>query len=310
VDARGDPRAPGIPEFAKLRRFVDRGEQRRRTWWAIDPEDLPGQHAARGALITGPRESGKTWLALASLLIFHLRGRRLHYIDLTAEPAQAELGESTKDWLGTLRAIRDGTRGCYLSPELDPRAFSAVNAELNWLVSNQPGPLSASGPGPVRDERQAFAPDAGQAGRRIAAIFEAFRTALARAAGRQHIVLALDGIEGVMEQSWRDYLLPALIAPLARGDVPGVSLLLIVPQDLLTSRVPAAEADLLERVDVWDFENTQLDRVIREYGVYSQLSPAETGRIKAFIGEAHGRVPARIFGQLEQMLRLIAGGGW
>jgi hypothetical protein len=301
-----------FPEFAELRSFVDRTEQRRKTWWAIDPEDIPGQHVARSALITGPKESGKTWLAKASLLILHLRGRRLHYIDLKAEQARAELGESTKDWLRALRAIRDGTKGCHLSPELDPHAFSDFNAELNWLLKHQPrdAPVPGSGSvtGPVRDEWEAFDPDAGQAQARIGRIFAAFRAALARAAAPQHTVLALDEVGQVMEQSWRDYLLPELIAPLARGDVPGVSLLLIMPNDLLPRRVPAAEAALFERVEVREFELAQVDRLIREYIVYSQLSPSDLGRIRPFIGNAP-KFPPGAFSAMEMVLRMFDQGG-
>ena len=311
--AADDSHAPQtFPEFARLRSFVDRTEQRRKTWWAIDPEDIPGQHVARSALITGPEKSGKTWLAQASLLIFHLRGRRLHYIDLEAELPRAELGESTKDWLRALRAIRDGTKGCHLSPELDPHAFSDFNAELNWLVKQQPRDAPVPGFGsasPVRDEWQAFDPNAGQVQARIGRIFAAFRAALGRAAAGRHIVLALDAVEGVMEQSWRDYILPELVLPLARGDVEGVRLLLVVPHELLPSRVPAGEAALLERVEVWNFELAQLDRLLREYGVYSQLSPADRGRIRAFIGDVAPQIRPGRFGELEQLLRLIDQGG-
>lgn len=304
-----------FPEFARLRSFVDRTEQRRKTWWAIDPEDVPGQHAARSALITGPPGSGKTWLAQASLLIFHLRGRRLHYIDLQAELARAELGVSTKDWLLTLRAIRDGTKGCRLSPELDPHAFSDFNAELNWLVKHQPrdapapgsGPDPGPDPGPVRDEWQAFDPDAGQAQARIGRIFAAFRAALARAAARQDIVLALDAVEGVMEDSWRDYVLPELIRPLTRGDIPGVRLLLVVPDELLPRRVPAAEAALLEQVEVWNFELAQVDRLLREYIVYSQLDSSDFDRIRPLFVRQVVRPDS--FVKIEQMLRVLDHGG-
>ena len=233
VDYRQTPEQPEIPEFVKLRRFVDRSEQRRKTWWAIDPEEVPGQRAVpSGVLITGPRESGKTWLAQASLFICYLRGRRLHYIDLTAESDRDELGASTKDWLGVLRAIRDGTPDCHLSHELDRQAFATFNARLNRLVKEPPtDDMPAEAQAPVPDERQSFDPETGQAEQRIKIIFKDFVAALGRASAREHLILALDGIEGVEDRSWREYVMPLLITPLARG-IDGVSLLLVVPQDL------------------------------------------------------------------------------
>ncbi len=307
VDYRQTPEEqPGIPEFRKLTKFVDRSEQRRKTWWAIDPEEVPGQRAVRGgALITGPRKSGKTWLAQASLFICYLRGRRLRYIDLAAESERGELGESTKDWLGTLRAIRDGTPGCHLSPELDRQAFATFNARLNWLVKNPPKDDMPTQP--VRDAGQPFDPDAGQPLRRIRMIFEDFVAALGRVSAREHLILALDGIDGVQERSWQEYVVPHLITPLTRG-INGVSLLLVVPQDLLTSHLPGDEVTAMARVEVQGFKHTEIDRVIREYGVYSQLSRAEVLRIKGFVGSADVPIPPEVFGRLEQLLQLIGRG--
>jgi hypothetical protein len=300
---------PGIPEFLKLRRFVDRSEQRRRTWWAVDPEEVPGQQAIRGSvLITGPRKSGKTWLAQASLFVCYLRGRRLHYIDLTAESDRGELGESTKDWLGMLRAIRDGTRGCHLSPELDRQAFATFNTRLNWLVKSPPtDAMPTEARAPVEDEWQRFDSETGQGLRRIRMIFEDFVAALGKASAREHLILALDGIDGVREKCWQDYVMPHLITPLAKG-IDGVSLMLVVPQDLVDRRLSGDDVATMARVEVEGFEHTQIDRVIREYGVYSQLSQAEVLRIKAFFGNAYGPILPGVFGTLEQALQLIPQG--
>jgi hypothetical protein len=306
VDYRQSDEQPEIPEFVKLRRFVDRREERRKTWWAIDPEEVPGQQAVRGGvLITGPRESGKTWLAQASLFICYLRGRRLHYIDLTAESGRGELGESTKDWLGTLRAIRDGTPGCHLSPEFDRQAFATFNARLNWLVNGPPtDAMPTEAQAPAEDEWQPFNSNTGQGLPRIRMIFQDFLAALGKASAREHLILALDGIDGVQEKSWQEYVMPLLITPLAQG-VKGVSLLLIVPQDLVTSRLPGGGVATMARVEVEGFKHTEIDRVIREYGVYSQLSQEEVLRIRGFFGRAGGLIQPRVFGSLEQLLPLI-----
>jgi CHAT domain len=309
VSTRQEDLTREIPEFAALQTFVDRSEQRRRTWWAIDPEGLPGRRAVRGGvLITGPRKAGKTWLAQASLLVCYWRGRRLHYIDLAAESPAGELGASSKDWLGTLRAIRDGTQGCHLSPALDARVFATFNARLNWLVRNPPGAaMPTQADEEVEDERQDFDAETGQVPQRIALIFKDFLAALKKAAAGQQIVLALDDIENVMESSWRNYVMPYLIVPLARG-VTGVSLLLIVPQDLMPSRMTHDLSAVMERVEVWEFQDAQIDRAIREFMVSSLLEPKH---LLTFQQVFHGRprvAPAN-FGQLESLLRGLDQGG-
>ena len=298
-----------IPEFAVLRTFVDRGEQRRRTWWAIDPEDLPGHRAVRGGvLITGPRRGGKTWLAQASLRVCYWRGRRLHYINLAAESPVDEVGASSKDWLGTLRAIRDGTQGCHLSPALDPLAFATFNARLNWLVKYPPGnamPVHADEE--VEDERQPFDEKTGQASHRIALIFKGFLAALGEAAAERQIVLVLDEIESVLELSWRNYVLPHLITPLANG-VPRVGLLLIVPQDLLPSRMTHELAAVMERVEVSEFQHAQIDRLTREFIVNSQLEPRHLSKLQGFL-HGYPRVAPGTFGELGTILQALDQGG-
>ncbi|MGH3927153.1 MAG: hypothetical protein ACRDTT_30515, partial [Pseudonocardiaceae bacterium] len=259
--------------------------------------------------ITGPREGGKTWLALSSLLTCYLRGRQLQYVDLAAPSPQ---GVTTKDWLGTLRAIRDKTPGCDLSEDLSdlaPQAFARCTARLNWLVSRPPGVgMPQDAQASVVDEWRRFDPEAGQARQRIAMIFEDFVTALESAARKRQLVLAVDGVDAVQVDSWRDYVMPQLIAPLA-GGIPGVRLLLIVPDDLASRLVTDSDTVLMERVEVDGFDSANIGRLIREYGVRSGWTRAETQRIEQFMANRSGLIKPKFFGQFEQLLRLIGCGG-
>jgi len=166
----------------------------------------------------------------------------------------------------------------------------------------------AQAEGAVDDERQRFDPDAGQVSPRIATIFRDFLAALETVAARQQIVLVLDGVDGVMEQSWRDYVLPYLIAPLANG-VRGLSLLLIVPQDLARSHLPGDDVAMtMERVEVGEFKQAQVDRVIREYAVKCLFNPWQIGKFRQFF-QGFEQLPPAELGKLETILRPYGPGG-
>ncbi|GAA4161724.1 hypothetical protein GCM10022251_41690 [Phytohabitans flavus] len=262
-----------IGEFKKLARFVDRAEQRRRTWWAIDAEGLPTMaQEGPAVLITGPHEYGKTWLAHSSLLTWSLRGRRTQYVDLTG---------ASRDWLDTLRALRDGMPGCELSQPLPREAFGSFTARLNWLVRQPPTVgMPSEYAAPEDDEYARFDPDAGQAAARIATIFRDFQKALERYAAEHPLVLAIDGAEEIREESWRDYVLPLLIRPLAQG-LARVRLLLILPDHVLARRIQDDELPRMQRIGLGGFPKAELPRIVREYGIRNKWEDDDT---KAFVG--------------------------
>lgn len=256
-----------ISEFAKLKRFVDRAELRRKTWWAIDAEGLPGAPPERSAVvITGAHGDGKTWLAQASMLTCYLRGRRMQYVDLSGK---------SRDWLGTLRALRDGVEGCELSGPMPTDAFGSFTARLNWLLRQPPSVGMPAADAPAQEDLcQGFDPDPGQAPERIRMIFSDFLAALKRSAQERPIVVAIDGIREIDDTSWKEHLMPRLIRPLARG-VPGVRLLLVVPNELVGDRVPGEVDDVTERIVVCAFPLAQIPRLIREYGIRNEWTGAQ-----------------------------------
>ncbi len=256
-----------ISEFAKLKRFVDRAELRRETWWAIDAEGLPGAPPERSAVvITGAHGDGKTWLAQASMLTCYLRGRRMQYVDLSGK---------SRDWLGTLRALRDGVEGCELSGPMPADAFGSFTARLNWLVQHPPSVDMPAADAPAQEDLyQGFDPDTGQTPERIRMIFSDFLAALQRSAQERPIVVAIDGIGEIDPTSWKEHLIPRLIRPLARG-VPGVRLLLVVPNELVGDRVPGEVDDVTERIVVRAFPLTQIPRLIHEYGIRNEWTGAQ-----------------------------------
>jgi hypothetical protein len=297
VDPDEEQAIRGIGEFAKLSHFVDRSELRRRTWWALDAEGLPGGHPERPAvLITGPRQYGKTWLAQWSMLTYSLRGRRRQYVDLTG---------TSRDWLDTLRALRDGVDGCRLAGPMPATAFGPFTTRLNWLVQR---PESVGMPGwnavGEPDELRRFDPDTGQAVARIDKIFEDFRRALVSSSGEQPLILAIDGIEEIDQASWRDHVLPGLIRPLVAG-LPGIRLLLIMPDDLVEKRLDEDLVPQLERIEVGGFPKAELLRIMREYGVRSDWPLAVTTYAYQLVHEISGDfvMPATL-GEIAKTVRM------
>jgi hypothetical protein len=285
-----------IGEFVKLGRFVDRSEQRRRAWWAIDAEDLPSAAQERPAvLITGPPRYGKTWLAQWSMLTYSLRGRRRQYVDLTG---------TSQDWLSTLRALRDGIPGCQLSAPM-PR-FGSFTARLNWLVRRPP---TVDMPGPdapgEEDEYRAFDPNTGQAGLQISTIFADFVDALERSAAERPLVLAIDGTHEIDDDSWRLHVLPRLIRPLVAGR-PRVRLLLIMPDHMVTRRLDDDLLPQMARIDLGGFPKAELARIVREYGIRSGWQADVTQRAASFAHDMAGdQVAPEILGKIDNLVLLF-----
>lgn len=110
-----------------------------------------------------------------------------------------------------------------------------------------------------------------------------------------------------MELAWRDFVMPHLIAPLAKG-INGVSLLLIVPQDLLSKRLTSYDIATMEYVEVWEFKQAQINRVIREYGVNSLLSPMHISKFQHVFRDFNEVEPSMLW-ELEKILRKADRGG-
>ncbi|HVR09928.1 MAG TPA: CHAT domain-containing protein [Thermoanaerobaculia bacterium] len=211
---------PKIPEFARIRDFVDRQSQRRRLCFGIDPIDqdpCDAESPYRDLLVlSGESEVGKSSLLFYCLAGCKLRGWQVAYVDMQG---------STQDFLGTLRILRDGDPGSTSTlcrGALDPAAFNEVNHYLNHLdvlVTGRPLPPAAPGPDgriaetrPYRRWPEAaydFAPK----------LISLFCDALQRAAGGRPLVVALDHLN-VSAADFKSWLLPHFIAPIAQRQRP------------------------------------------------------------------------------------------
>ncbi|MFF7993877.1 CHAT domain-containing protein [Kitasatospora xanthocidica] len=320
--------------YRDLKLFVDRADERRVAWRALDPvgpqEDRP-LLVISGHSQVGSRCTGKTWFTRSCLLSCFLHGHRITYVDLDSRPpgeAGGEPGSTHKDWLGLLRAVRDGCLDESQPEPLRPEAFSAFNAELNALVAGV-APVTAGGAGsavagpgealagPVEDQWQPFDEQVGQADRRRAGIFRAFLDALHAAdpdPGRVH-VLALDHAEFLLPEMCRQAVCPELIEPIARGREAPLRLLLVATQDWIDrGALPREDSGWWQPVlTLRDFPEQEYLRLADEYCQRAGLDFAETRVRQVFEGyralvSGQGGVAVDLFREIRKTMALMGGG--
>jgi hypothetical protein len=224
-------------EFENLVGFVGRRDKRHSMTTVLlsrpDANPPPSLLLVRGGV-----QVGKTELALWCLEACRLRGFALRYVDLKST--------TTIDYLELLRRIRDGSRwldptrmpASVLRERLDPEVFDGFNHLLNSAVEGNPPSPFTPGPARVKDNRKV--PPAPLDEETILALFDAFRSALQRAAAATPLLLALDhlSIEG---SSFREWVFPNLIRPIADNEVPGVRLLITMTDEEYKQRYEMGE---------------------------------------------------------------------
>ncbi|GAB7187266.1 hypothetical protein ATKI12_7097 [Kitasatospora sp. Ki12] len=306
--------------YRDLKLFVDRADERRVAWQALDPV---GPQEGRPLLVisgqsrVGSRCTGKTWFTRSCLLSCFLHGHRITYVDLRSRPsggAGGEPGSTHKDWLGLLRAVRDGCLDDSQPEPMRPEAFSAFNAELNALVAGAV-PVTA-GPGaapaePVADQGRPFDEQVGQADRRRAGIFRAFLDALHAAdpdPDRVH-VLALDHAEFLLPEMCRQAVYPELIEPVARRREAPLRLLLVTTKDWIDrGALPPEDGGWWQPVlTLGDFPDRDYLRLADEYCQRAGLNFAAEEVRGAFEGytkmiSRRGGVAVDLFRTIRQTL--------
>ena len=121
-----------IPEFEKIKDFVDRKPQRHKLCFGVDPIDFdptdPDSPYKDVLVLNGDSDVGKSSLLGYCLEGCKLRDWGLAYVDMK--------GGGAKDFLETLRIIRDGdphSPSLLCRGNLDPAAFRRFNHEFNHL---------------------------------------------------------------------------------------------------------------------------------------------------------------------------------
>lgn len=217
--------------FREVHDFVNREAERRHLWRAVDP--LPAVEGAphRLMVVRGPSDIGKTALALWVLEGCALRGRAVRYVDLRRF-------DRTLRFLDVLHAIRDGEpRGRDARSSLPETAFRRFNQRLNAWFDGVDDTI-AEPAGQIADRTVHHESGTDEVINRLLGIegvdlrlFEAFRAALATAAGGAPLILVLDHLDRVLESDFHDWLYPYLLDPIARGEVADVRVVIPITPD-------------------------------------------------------------------------------
>jgi hypothetical protein len=257
------------PEFGRIRTFVGRGRERRDLWTGVDPEGLAPAAPRPLVVVTGQSDLGKTWLVWHCLRLCALRGRQVRYVQLDRG--------TTLDFLGVLRAIRDGSAdaGSPLQAPLPAEAFWAFNYELNELLGGHPDPVYEPGMGPVADAMEPFRPEAGDVVERVC---DAFGIALRTAAGGQQLVIALDQVEGVERSSFQN-VCRYLLRRIAQGeDLAPVQAVVALTEDQYGSLMPDDLKALLRPIPVPGIPAEEFVPLAREFFLHLYRGQPQEGK--------------------------------
>ncbi|MFD9461587.1 CHAT domain-containing protein [Streptomyces sp. NPDC060027] len=264
-------------QYVDLGRFVGRTDERRQAWWALDRPGQSPDSADRPLLVISGHSqanfarTGKSWLTNWCLITWFLRGHRVVSVNLGAQPVPSlQVGDSNaytkhKDWLTTLRLIRqEATSPDQLCP-LPAQAFGEFNAVLNHLVE---APVLPNGTlEPADDEGRRFDDEIGDPyDRRKERIVGAFLHALQKASDGRPLVIALDHAESIMQGAFTQVLYKWLVRPIAYGQAPPLRLILVAPDSWVGPTLPEADSHMITRVRVGDFDSAQFMRLARLYG--------------------------------------------
>lgn len=215
------------PTLEKLGYFVGRRPERRRVRGTLDPT----RHASAGhvLVLSGTGQIGKSEFAKSCLEYFVLRGHQVVYVDLATG--------SRLDAIGLLRAIRGPetpTRLDVARPVLYQH-FAEFHEELNALLEGNPPPATLTRTAAAgRDAEQPYHADRAHL-TTLPRAYDTFRRALATVAAPLPLVLVLDHLGGpgggMLPDEFRRVVLPHLVEPVHRGEVPGVRLVLTLRED-------------------------------------------------------------------------------
>lgn len=235
IDVPKDDEFERCHEFEEARYFANcRAERRVLTHWIYPASADPG---ANVAILSGPRQSGKSHLLKWCMETWAIGGARVRYVELHSGAA--------RDFLSVVRQIRDGddapVERRFLRHPLPPSAFRRFNWELNNRLSKgQPGEwIATDHPDPeIADEMLAMSAKGER--RPEPAICAALLDALSEVATDRPLVLVFDQLGGpngerLVDPDGFEQLIRHLFRPIADRTDHRIRLVFAVTPDEFTA---------------------------------------------------------------------------
>lgn len=235
----------------RIKGFLDRSEVRREVWSALSL-GCEEPHEADALAVVGSPHIGKSTLVGWCLDASALHGRNVAYVDLASDrhiPVLAVLGliaealaQSPHHGTGNRKAFERWVNSLdrLLGPQAMPPQPDGAMGRYYRVVPKKP-PENAS------DK-----------------IFGSFKAALEEAAGEEPLILALDHLsdDSLTNAAWESYLVPQLLGPIARHELPQVRLILVVGEDERKQWLVGPLADL-RPVSLGPFPRARLRELVR-----------------------------------------------
>ncbi len=271
---------------------VDRTKERWQLLRSLVPNG--GPPSQRLFLVTGPDKVGKSAVVKSALLTCQLRGSQVVYVDL--RPCRGA------PWLPVLRYVRDQVRLWLPLAAAEPvRRFDHELASLKERLDSEPYTQESA----RTDDGGDFDKGSEDFKDWIRRIFASFRTLLQATAGEQPLLLALDHLHKVYDPDLREFVVPQLLAPVAKAEVPNVYAVLVGDARWLEDlRVADPTLPLPEPIPVPMFQRGEIYRLGREYCARRNKLPVSTSVVQLL--EAFLNMPSDCTGEdLDLMLKIV-----
>jgi hypothetical protein len=232
--------------------FIDRHLQRRRVHAGLAPWN-PQAPPARGVLVTGVDQAGKSWFVKRSLADLAQAGAVVRYCDMTGGQGDA----SSRD---VIARLRDGWTTAVHSFVYEPLP-AAPFAEYDSIRGSLQPIVDASG-------------DTGLSSTQIGRLFEAFTKGLKELANTSRVVLVLDQFSRSQRAfpatDFTGTLLPRLLEPILQGRLGDVHVVLSMRSTEavlygLTDDGGSPIVPGLQRLEVPLFRSADARRLFLEY---------------------------------------------
>ena len=302
--------------FGKVPGYVDRSHERWQLLTDLDPAGAGPQSPVY--LVEGAENVGKSAVAQAALLNYHMRGRRVVYLDVggvrrtSSRPLGGDWGDDNDSdqfragWIDLLRALRDELRRW---PGTDPHVRRFNDRLARYKTAGSRDPLPTYDPEQAREDNtaEAFEDKRENYQQVIGAVFAEFGTMLGDIAGDEPLLLALDHLHAMYIEDLRNYVVPFLLDSLGQPRMAKVHVVLIDRPDQIQQLRSRSTLTLPKPLQINYFCRQQMRRLGGDYCAHLELLPVDEkvnnvlDAVSQLLGEEFGGAALKdVFGLIEK----------